>query len=313
MTNEELVEKIQQGERDLLPQLWEQVERFVRKLACERVEFRADGAALVRGVTGLELDDLMQAGYIAFLEAVDRFEPTHDALFLTFLGFYLKKNFNFEAYAASGQSRYINQIARDLKRSEVLGLKLKSQDQAMIDRLYNTSSLNATIKTSDGDATEIGNFIADPNDLIGDAEERIYQEQLHAALEEALGQLTENGEKTIRLRFYQNLTLDEVAEKLGVTQERVRQLEQKALRDLRKPGVSKGLESFIERCTQKYVQQYVEERTPYYMRIGVDTFHSSGESAVERIVFRREQLEQNALERIARLREQNQIREESVK
>lgn len=309
MTNEELVEKIQQGERDLLPQLWEQVERFVRKLACERVEFRADGSTLVRGVTGLELDDLMQAGYIAFLAAVDRFKPTRDVLFSTVLGVYLKQQFNLTYASASGMTRGIYGRAQGLSKAKKEGKILSQNDERMLAVRYATS-LNDTIKTSDGDASEIGYFVADPNDLIGDAEERIYQQQLHAALEEALGQLPENQEKVIRLRFYQELSQGEVCEQLGISRERVRETQERALWNLKK---CRNLESYIDRRSAQYVQQYVEERTPYYMRVGVDAFHSSGESAVERIVFKRERLEQQALERIARLREQNQIREESVK
>lgn len=306
MTNEELVEKIQQGERDLLPQLWEQVERFVAKVA-------------VRWAKAVEPDNVSQAiefseelihtGYIAVVEAAEAYSPEQDATFVHFLSFYLKKYFVPECAARSGISLSIYGRANDARRKKQQGQELSFNEEKMLSFYYPTS-LNALVGNSgSGDKQdELGDFIPDPADDYADAEERIFQQQLHEALEAALVQLTENREKTIRLRFYQNLTLDEVAEKLGVTRERVRQIEEKALRDLRKPGVSKDLEGFVERCTQKMVQQYVEERTPYYMRISIDTFHSSGESAVERIVFKREKLEQDALERITRLREQNQIR-----
>ena len=306
MTNEDLVEKIQQGERDLLPQLWEQVERFVAKVA-------------VRWAKAVEPDNIPEAiefseelihtGYIAVVEAAEAYSPEQDVTFVHFLSFYLKKYFAPECAARAGMSTGVYHRAYTARQKKKQGQELNGQEQKMIKFCFPTS-LNALVGNGgSGDKQdELGDFIPDPADDYADAEERIFQQQLHEALEAALVQLTENGEKVIRLRYYQEFSLSDIARSLGLSTERVRQIEDKALRDLRKPGVSKGLEGFVERCTQKMIQQYVEERTPYYMRIGVDDFHSGGESAVERIVFKREQIEQRALERIARLREQNQIR-----
>lgn len=312
MTNEELVEKIQQGERDLLPQLWEQVERFVAKVAVRWAKAAVGPAKVAEWMEFA--DELIHTGYIAVVEAAETFDATRECAFMTHLGFYLKKYFLQECAAWTGTPRGVFSRAQAALQKKKQGLELSSQEQKMLD-LYYPTSLNTLVGNSgSGDKqNELGDFIPDPADDYTDAEERIYQQQLHDKLEDALKQLTESREKVIRLRYYQELSLPDIARRLGLSTERVRQIEEKALRDLRKPGVSKELESFIERCTQKYAQQYVEERTPYYMRVGVDAFHSSGESAVERIVFKRERLEQQALERIARLREQNQIREESVK
>ena len=54
--------------------------------------------------------------------------------------------------------------------------------------------------------------------------------------------------------------------------------ESRAFVKLRRPQVRRELEQFIE------------QRTPYYLRVGVQTFQNTGESAVERIFFKREQM-----------------------
>jgi len=102
-------------------------------------------------------------------------------------------------------------------------------------------------------------------------EEQQYQEQLHAALERALGALEADEEAVIRARYYQGRTLEE-------TGPQARRLESRAFVKLRRPQVRRELEQFIE------------QRTPYYLRVGVQTFQNTGESAVERIFFKREQM-----------------------
>lgn len=63
MTNEELVLKIQSGEQDRLPELWEQVERFVASRAQRLMTLYANGYMTNNG--GVEFDDLYNSGYIA--------------------------------------------------------------------------------------------------------------------------------------------------------------------------------------------------------------------------------------------------------
>lgn len=71
--------------------------------------------------------------------------------------------------------------------------------------------------------------------------------------------------------IYQGRTLEEIGP-------RARTLESHALVKLRRPQARKELEQFIE------------QRTPYYLRVSVQTFQNTEESAVERIFFKREQM-----------------------
>ena len=66
MNNEDLAVKIQGGERELLPQLWEQVERFVRQQAYRRTCMGA-----------VDHEDLYQSGFLAVVKAVGSYDPGH--------------------------------------------------------------------------------------------------------------------------------------------------------------------------------------------------------------------------------------------
>ena len=67
-TNEELAVMIQNGERDKLPELWDQVKRFVRLKAMRR-------SRSLDGFGGVTWEDLYQSGYIALVAAADSYNP----------------------------------------------------------------------------------------------------------------------------------------------------------------------------------------------------------------------------------------------
>lgn len=243
MTNEELVAMIQGGKRERLAELWRQVERFVAVQAHKRL-------VLSGGLGGVEFDDLYNAGYIALVAAVNTYDPLAGMSFIGWLATTLKT-----AFAEAG------------------GYRTRKQ---ALDPLQQAGSLDAPIG-DDEDGTALGDFQADPQAVqaFEDVEQGVYREQLHTAMEEALGALPARQRDTLRRRFYQLRTLEEIAAAEGVYRETVRQWQEKGLRALR--------------CSRE-LQQFVEERTPYYLRVGVGQFQRTGESAVERIVIRREQL-----------------------
>lgn len=241
MTNDELVALIQAGERDRLPELWEQVERFVASRANRLLHAMGDRAA----AHGLEYNDLYNSGYFALVDAVERYDPAQGMQFIGLLALCLKS-----AFAEAG------------------GWRTSKRDP-----LNSSKSLDARLKEDDEGSGAFGDFIPDPRaaQALQDVEEQQYQEQLHAALERALGALEADEEAVIRARYYQGRTLEE-------TGPQARKLESRAFVKLRRPQVRRELEQFIEQCT------------PYYLRVGVQTFQNTGESAVERILFMREQM-----------------------
>lgn len=241
MTNEELVALIQAGERDRLPELWEQVERFVASRANRLLIAMGDRAAM----HGLEYGDLYNSGYFALVDAVERYDPTQGMQFIGLFALCLKS-----AFAEAG------------------GWRTSKRDP-----LNSAKSMDARLKEDDEGSGAFGDFIPDPRaaQALQDVEEQQYQEQLHAALERTLETLEDDEEAVIRAQYYQGRTLEEIGPQ-------ARSMAASALRKLRRPQARKELEQFIE------------QRTSYYLRVGVQTFLNTGESAVERIFFKREQM-----------------------
>ena len=239
MNNEDLVALIQGGEREKLPELWCQVERFVVQQAHRRL-------VLSDSMGGVEFGDLYNAGYLALVAAVDSFDPAGGKSFLGWLGLALKT-----AFAEAGGYR--------------------SRKQAR-DPLHRAQSLEAPVG-DDEDSTLMGDLIADPaaTQEFERVEDRLYQAQLHTALERALEQLPPDWGNTVRRRFYQGKTVSAIAADVGVPADIVRAWQHKSLRRLaRRPDLL----------------SFVELRTPYYMSLSA----KSGERTTEMIALRREDL-----------------------
>ncbi len=244
MTNEELVLKIQSGERDRLPELWEQVERFVANRAQRLMTLYANGYMTNTG--GVEFDDLYNSGYIALVAAVDTYKPDSEMQFIGWFAFALQT-----AFAKIGGWRSSGQRSDALRRAV---------------------SLDAPPSEDGGeDVRALAEFVEDPSaaQSLQGVEDSIYHDQLHAALERALEQLTDEERNCIRRRYWEGCTQKEAGGG---------RLEEKALIKLRRPSVRRELESFVD------------SRTPYYLRVGVDAYQNTGVSAVEKIVFIREHL-----------------------
>lgn len=86
MSNEELAVAIQNGDTEKILVLWEQVERLVRKIALRKIP--------VLEKRGLTLDDLMQSGFLAVIEAVRYFKSDAEFKFTTYLDLTLKNEFD---------------------------------------------------------------------------------------------------------------------------------------------------------------------------------------------------------------------------
>ena len=94
--------------------------------------------------------------------------------------------------------------------------------------------------------SELGSFIEDQNTPT--PTQSSYQNMLHEKVEEVLSTLSEREARILRLRFGllngRCYTLEEVGQKFGLTRERIRQIEGKALRRLRHPCRSRQLRDF---------------------------------------------------------------------
>ena len=180
MTNEELVALIQAGERDRLPELWEQVERFVALQANRLLHAMGPDRAALAGV---EFGDLYNSGYFALVDAAERYDPEAGAKFITFFAMRLKSYF-----------------------SDTTGFRLARQRK---DPLNNAKSLDARLKENDEDSGAFGDFIPDPKaaQALQAVEDTIQRDYTRQAVRQALEQLPTEERLAIKAYYYEGLTV----------------------------------------------------------------------------------------------------------
>lgn len=205
MTNEELARQIQQGERDLILQLWEQVRRYAHDRAYKW--FRA-----TNGRGGQTVQDLEQEAFLALLEALEGWDEKAGK-FLTWYDLRLKSAFT----AATAQ-----RTQRDRK-----------------DPLQDCLSLDAPLTDQEGDPFTLEDTI--PDQRAEDDLNTVEEWDRQAAIRRVLDSLQAEQRRVILLRYYHDMTREQTAQRLHLTRTRVNTIEQKALRILRHPVNSRVL------------------------------------------------------------------------
>lgn len=206
MNNEQLAALIGAGENDgLLPDLWENMSRFYKKLSEQYAVRYAENCARY----GITAADLYQESYLSMLDAVKAYSGKDaDAAFITFAG-YCYKNRVFS----------------------LIGLRAGHRSDALNRCIM---SLNEPLEDKDGDGdAERGDLVSDQSAgaPFEDIERRDQAERVRAAVCAALTDKQER--QTIERHFFEGKTLQEIAEAEGVSLELVQRVKIRAYRHLR--------------------------------------------------------------------------------
>lgn len=248
----ELAQRIRKGDQRALEKLTRANLRFVVSVAKQYQN------------QGLSLPDLINEGNLGLIKAAEKFDETRGFKFISYAVWWIRQSI---LQALAEQSRIVrlplNQVGSLNKINKAFSrFEQEHERRPSPEELAETLDLPAekvadTLRVSGRHISVDAPFVEGEDNslldvLVNDdspvADKTLINESLSTEVERALATLTERERDIIRLFFginCQEMTLEEIGEKFGLTRERVRQIKEKAIRRLRHSSKSKLLKTYL--------------------------------------------------------------------
>lgn len=248
----ELAQRIRKGDQVALEKLTRANLRFVVSVAKQYQN------------QGLSLPDLINEGNLGLIKAAEKFDETRGFKFISYAVWWIRQSI---LQALAEQSRIVrlplNQVGSLNKINKALGKfeqenerqpsteELADMIEVPKDKIADTLRVSGRHVSVDAPFVEgEDNSLLDvlPNDDSPSADRGLVGESLSTEIERALQILTVREREIIKSFFgigCQEMTLEEIGERLDLTRERVRQIKEKAIRKLKKPSASKLLKTYL--------------------------------------------------------------------
>lgn len=248
----ELAQRIKKGDRDALEKLTRANLRFVVSVSKQYQN------------QGLSLPDLINEGNLGLIKAAEKFDETRGFKFISYAVWWIRQSI---LQALAEQSRIVrlplNQVGSLNKINKAFSkFEQKYERKPSPEELAETLELPSekvtdTLKVSGRHISMDAPFIEGednslldvlPNNDSPKADKKLLIESLIREIDRTLATLTERESDIIKLFFgigKQEMTLEEIGERFGLTRERVRQIKEKAIRRLRHTSRSKLLKTYL--------------------------------------------------------------------
>ncbi len=215
---------------------------------------------------GLPLSDLISEGNIGLINAIDRFDPDKGYHFISYAVWWIRQAITKAIYEKARMIRLPQNRIFELSRIEKTRTRLQSEkgrdpgvgdvaraldmDETHVASMMNISRDHVSLDTpisKDKDPSLLGDFVEDTER--DSPEEETMEGALRDEINKVLTSLSDREATIIEYRFGLNgkqpLSLQELGNRFSLTKERIRQIEQRALRKLRDPDRSERLQAYI--------------------------------------------------------------------
>ena len=248
----ELAQRIKKGDQEALEKLTKANLRFVVSVAKQYQN------------QGLSLPDLINEGNLGLIKAAEKFDETRGFKFISYAVWWIRQSI---LQALAEQSRIVrlplnqvgslNKINKALAKFEQEHERAPSSEELSEILEIPKEKVSDTLRVSGRHVSVDAPFVdGEDNSLLDvlvnndspNADRGLLNESLSREIDRALSTLTERERDIVKYFFgigMQELTLEEIGEKFGLTRERVRQIKEKAIRRLRHSSRSKLLKSYL--------------------------------------------------------------------